>query len=215
MHATGNGHRSGEEWRSASEKSVLSRLPDNRGNWRSIGGPGLHPREDDKVVVAARRREQGRKRQAIPAGLTGSGGHTRRSQVRVPMHHGPGLSEDQCQREQHAEPRGIPVLGQGPGLCHPHSIAWMSGRSRIHRRRTREPGIGSAVTDSIGSLRGRPGEVVRFAVPPVEIDYIAHYRPRLHANHNPGSRGDSRTSTDGGERLQRESAARRNLARPF
>ena len=150
MHAAGNGHRSGEEWRSASEKGVLSRLPDKRGNWRSVGCPGLHQREDDKVVRAARRREQGRKRQAIPAGLTGSGGRTRRSQVRVPMHHGPGLSEDQCQREQHAEPRGIPLLGQGPGLCHPHSIAWMTGRSRIHRRRTREPGIGSAVADIIG-----------------------------------------------------------------
>jgi hypothetical protein len=151
MHATGNGHRSGEEWRSASEKSVLSRLPHNRGNWRSVGRPGLHPREDDKVVRAARRREQGRKRQAIPAGLTGSGGRTRRSQVRVPMHHGPGLSEDQCQREQQAEPRGIPVLGQGPGPSHPESIAWMTGRNRIHRRRTREPGVGSAVAASAGS----------------------------------------------------------------
>jgi hypothetical protein len=34
------------------------------------------------------------------------------------MHYGSGLSYHQRQRQQHAEPRGIPALGQEPGLYH-------------------------------------------------------------------------------------------------
>jgi hypothetical protein len=154
MHAAGNGRRSGEERRSPSKKSVLRGVPDKRGNWSSVGRPDLPTRDGEQVTRAARCREQRRKRQAIPAGLTGSDGRTRRSQVRVPMHHRPGLSEDQCQREQHAEPRGIPVLGREPGLCHTESIAWMTGRGRIHRGRSRERGIGSAVARTTDTIRG-------------------------------------------------------------
>ncbi len=43
------------------------------------------------------------------------------------MHDCAGLSEDQCEREKHAQPRDMPTGGQESGLCHSGSIAWMTG----------------------------------------------------------------------------------------
>ncbi len=38
--------------------------------------------------------------------------------MRVLVHHSAGLCDQQCEREKHAEPRGLAAAGQELGLCH-------------------------------------------------------------------------------------------------
>jgi hypothetical protein len=81
---------------------------------------------------------------------------------RPPSERRPVPARAACRASRHTGSR----TGTGPVSCREYSLD--DGAQPDPPSRTREPGIGSAVTDIIVSLRGRPGEVVRFAVPALE-----------------------------------------------
>jgi hypothetical protein len=133
MPAAGDRHRSGEQWRSARQEGVLRGVPAEWGDQRAVPGTDLSPCEGWRAARAARCRKHRRIRLAGRARLTGRGRDTPRftgcAQVRVLVHHRAGLCDQQREREEHAEPRGIPTAGQESGLCHTWSIACTTGLS--------------------------------------------------------------------------------------
>lgn len=101
---------------------MLRGIPDERGDQRAVQGADLSAREGWQVARAARCTKHRGIRQASRTRLTGRGRETPRftghTQVRVLVHHSTGLRDQQCERDKHAEPRGLAAAGQELGLCH-------------------------------------------------------------------------------------------------
>jgi hypothetical protein len=87
-------------------------------------------------------------REASRTRLTGRGRETPRftggTQVRVLVHHSAGLCDQQCEREKHAEPRGLAAAGQEPGLW--HTCKYSVGRELSSPRWVLRPPGGDPLT---------------------------------------------------------------------
>jgi hypothetical protein len=59
------------------------------------------------------------------------------------VHHRTGLCDQQCEREEHAEPRGLPTAGQESGLCHASEYSLYDGTSGGSKKRVGHRGLSS------------------------------------------------------------------------